>query len=279
MDNPQNVISFCTGYGGLELGIGRAGVDVRIVCNVEIEAFVQANLVAKTEEGRMDNAPIWTDLKTFPASIFRGKVRGITGGYPCQPFSSAGKRKGEEDPRHLWPYIRKHVRTIRPLWCFSRTSEVTSRWGYGESCPIWKKMVTERSGDCSARRKRARLTNASDASSWPTATARDHKGCYKTLVRKDGKPRGDLLPDAVNIAEQNWPTPRAGNPGSRKPGTGGKILAEEAKIHAGPPAPEKSSTSGKNHGSPKLNPNWVEQLMGLEVGWTQLPTAWIGSDS
>ena len=118
MDNTQNVISFCTGYGGLELGIGRAGVDVRIVCNVEIEAFVQANLVAKIEEGRMADAPIWTDLKTFPASIFRGKVCGIIGGYPCQPFSSAGKRKGEEDPRHLWPYIRKHVRTIRPLWCF-----------------------------------------------------------------------------------------------------------------------------------------------------------------
>ena len=118
MDNPQNVISFCTGYGGLELGIGRAGVDVRIICNVEIEAFVQANLVAKIEEGRMDNAPIWTDLKTFPAREFRGKVHGLIGGYPCQPFSSAGKRKGEEDPRHLWPYILKHVRTIRPLWCF-----------------------------------------------------------------------------------------------------------------------------------------------------------------
>ena len=146
-----------------------------------------------------------------------------------------------------------------------KMSEVTPRWGYGESCPIWKKMVTERSGDCSARRKQARLTNASECSSWPT--------------------------------------PRAGNPGSRKPGTGGKILAEEAKKnwhtpdcsdrrsakskqqglsnqakqHAGPPAQEKSSTSGKNHGSPKLNPNWVEQLMGLQVGWTQLPTAWIDS--
>jgi len=118
VDNPQNVISFCTGYGGLELGIRRAGVDIRTVCNVEIEAFVQANLVAKIEEGRMDNAPIYSDLKTFPASIFRGKIHGICGGYPCQPFSSAGKRKGEEDPRHLWPYIRKHVRTIRPLWCF-----------------------------------------------------------------------------------------------------------------------------------------------------------------
>ena len=118
VDSTQNIISFCTGYGGLELGIRRAGVDVRTVCNVEIEAFVQANLVAKTEEGRMDNAPIWTDLKTFPAREFRGKVHGLIGGYPCQPFSSAGKRQGEKDPRHLWPYILKHVRAIRPVWCF-----------------------------------------------------------------------------------------------------------------------------------------------------------------
>jgi DNA (cytosine-5)-methyltransferase 1 len=118
VDSTQNIISFCTGYGGLELGIRRAGVDVRTVCNVEIEAFVQANILAKTEEGRMDNAPIWTDLKTFPAREFRGKVHGLIGGYPCQPFSSAGKRQGEKDPRHLWPYILKHVRAIRPVWCF-----------------------------------------------------------------------------------------------------------------------------------------------------------------
>ena len=86
---------------------------------MEIEAFVQANLVAKIEEGRMADAPLWTDLKTFPASEFRGKVHGIIGGYPCQPFSSAGKRKGENDPRHLWPYILKHIRAIGDVqWCF-----------------------------------------------------------------------------------------------------------------------------------------------------------------
>ena len=118
MDNTQNIISFCTGYGGLEIGIRRAGVDVRTIVNVEIEAFCCANMAAKIEEGRMDNAPIWTDLKTFPAREFRGKVHGLIGGYPCQPFSSAGKRQGEKDPRHLWPYILKHVRAIRPVWCF-----------------------------------------------------------------------------------------------------------------------------------------------------------------
>ena len=118
MDNTQNIISFCTGYGGIELGIKRAGVDVRTVCYLEIEVYVQAVLVKAMEEGRLCTAPVWSNAKTFPASEFRGKVHGITAGYPCQPFSSAGKRKGEEDPRHLWPYIRKHIRAIRPVWCF-----------------------------------------------------------------------------------------------------------------------------------------------------------------
>ena len=57
-------------------------------------------------------------LKPSLHESFEEKIHGIIGGYPCQPFSSAGKRKGEEDPRHLWPYIRQHVRAIRPLWCF-----------------------------------------------------------------------------------------------------------------------------------------------------------------
>ena len=96
---PKTLSAFVQDTEGLELGIKRAGVDVRTVCNVEIEAFVQANLVAKIEEGLMDDAVIYTDLKTFPAEIFRGKIHGITGGYPCQPFSGAGKRKGEERPK------------------------------------------------------------------------------------------------------------------------------------------------------------------------------------
>ena len=118
MDSTQNIISICSGYSGLELGLRRAGVDVRTVCYLEIEVYVQAVLVKAMEEGRLCTAPVWSNAKTFPASEFRGKIHGITAGYPCQPFSSAGKRKGEEDPRHLWPYIREHVRAIRPLWCF-----------------------------------------------------------------------------------------------------------------------------------------------------------------
>jgi hypothetical protein len=163
---------------------------------------------------------------------------------------------------------------------------------------------------------------------WATPNTMDHlpPKTGEALARNKKKGGCKNLREDVNNPKMNWPTPRAGNPGSRKPGTGGKILAEEAKKswstpqsrdhlsaepkekwearaklqaekgvnlhlplntqchhimenqHAGPPAQEKSSTSGKNHGSPKLNPNWVEQLMGLPVGWTQLPTEWIVSD-
>ena len=125
MDNPetQSVISFCTGYGGLELGIGLAGTAIATKCYVEIEMFACANLVAKIESGQMDPAPIWTNLKTFPAEQFHGRVHGIIGGYPCQPFSNAGQRKGKEDPRHLWPYIRRAIAAIGPVWFFFENVE------------------------------------------------------------------------------------------------------------------------------------------------------------
>ena len=132
MDNTQNIISFCTGYAGLELGLRRLSEAFRTICYVEIEAFACANLVAKIEEGKLDAAPIWTDIKTFPASWFSGKVHGITAGYPCQPFSVAGKRKGEDDPRHLWPYIRKHIEAIRPLFVFCENVGGHLQMGFDE---------------------------------------------------------------------------------------------------------------------------------------------------
>jgi len=107
-------ISFCAGYGGIERGLELAGAGHRVLAYVEIEAFAIANLVAKMESGELDAAPIYTDLKTFPAGLFRGAVDLITGGYPCQPFSAAGQRKGSEDPRHLWPYLSEIVGIIRP---------------------------------------------------------------------------------------------------------------------------------------------------------------------
>ena len=118
-----NHLSFCAGYGGIDLGLRRVLPGCRTVAYVEIEAFAIANLVAKMEAGELDQAPIWTDVKTFPAEQFHGVVDIVSGGYPCQPFSAAGKRLGTEDPRHLWPFLRGAVRAIRPSRVFFENVE------------------------------------------------------------------------------------------------------------------------------------------------------------
>ena len=120
MDTSKAVthIGLCAGYGGIELGLHRAIPNLRSVALCEIEAFAIANLVSKMEAGLMDPAPIWTDLKTFPWGLFRDRVDIVTGGFPCQPFSAAGKRDGDEDPRHLFPFILSGIQTARPTLVF-----------------------------------------------------------------------------------------------------------------------------------------------------------------
>jgi len=110
-------ISLCAGIGGLDLGIKRVFPSVRTIAYVEREISACEILGSQMEKGNLDLAPIWTDVKTFPADSFRGKVDIVSGGYPCQPFSVAGQRRGTEDPRHLWPYIARIVDVIRPRIC------------------------------------------------------------------------------------------------------------------------------------------------------------------
>jgi DNA (cytosine-5)-methyltransferase 1 len=116
-------VSLCAGYGGIDIGLGRALPGLRTIAFSEIEAFACANLVAKMEAGLLDAAPIWTDLKTFPWDEFRDSVDILSTGYPCQPFSAAGKRAGADDPRHLWPYIADGIVRMRPRACFFENVE------------------------------------------------------------------------------------------------------------------------------------------------------------
>jgi hypothetical protein len=78
------LISFCTGYAGLELGIERAlGRPCRVLAYSEIEAFAIENLAAKVQAGFLPPAPIWSDLRSFPGKAFHGMVDILCGGYPC----------------------------------------------------------------------------------------------------------------------------------------------------------------------------------------------------
>lgn len=134
MDFPQAhhelVLSLCSGGGGLDQGIRLALSTARVIGYVEIELPAIACLVSHMEEGTLDAAPLWTNLRTFDWGRWRGCVDGIFGGYPCQPFSISGSKRAHRDPRHLWPTIKQGIEILQPRWCFFENVSHHLRLGF-----------------------------------------------------------------------------------------------------------------------------------------------------
>ena len=98
--------SLCTGYGGLDMAV-EAYFDAETIWCAENDKYA-SKLIAERF-----NIPNHGDIKSInwhdvePIDI-------LTAGYPCQPFSIAGDRKGENDPRHIWPNIKEIISILRP---------------------------------------------------------------------------------------------------------------------------------------------------------------------
>ena len=128
----MNGLALCAGGGGLELGLHIARPGYRTVCYVEREAYAASSLVARMEAAELDQAPIWDDLRTFDGSAWRGVVDIVSAGYPCQPFSTAGRRRGADDPRHLWPEVARIVDECGPEFVFLENVANHLRLGFRE---------------------------------------------------------------------------------------------------------------------------------------------------
>lgn len=108
----MNELALFTGAGGGVLGSQLLGW--RVVCGVEFDPYCREVLLRRQEDGFIEPFPVWDDVRTFDGTAWRGKVDIVTGGFPCQPFSVAGKRKGKDDERNLWPDTCRIIREVGP---------------------------------------------------------------------------------------------------------------------------------------------------------------------
>jgi len=121
-------LALCAGVGGLERGIESILPGTRTVCYVEGETYSASVLASKMEEGSLPKAPIWSNVRTFDGKPWRGKVSFLSGGFPCQPYSKAGKQLADKDPRDLWPDFARIISEVRPEFIFLENVANVVKW-------------------------------------------------------------------------------------------------------------------------------------------------------
>ena len=107
--NKMKHLALFNGIGGFQLAAHWMGWEN--VAHVEIDDW--CNRVVKQH---FPNSICHTDIKNFDGTEYANRIDILTGGFPCQPFSVAGQRKGKEDARHLWPEMFRVIKEIRPPW-------------------------------------------------------------------------------------------------------------------------------------------------------------------
>ena len=123
----MNELALFAGAGGGILGGKLLGW--KTVCAVEWEAYPASVLCARQNDGLLENFPIWDDVQTFDGKPWRGIVDVVSGGFPCQDISAAGKGDGLDGERSgMWKEMARIIGEVRPKYAFIENSPMlTSR--------------------------------------------------------------------------------------------------------------------------------------------------------
>lgn len=172
---------------------------------VERDEDCQRIIAQRIRDGIFDEAPIFGDIRAFIrdgyAASYQGVVDVITAGFPCQPFSVAGRRKGSDDSRNLWPETLEVLRTVRPRFALLENvpgllanEYIRTIFGDLAESGFDARWCVLSAADVGAPHLRKRL--------WIVANARgqQHKGDCKTVKG----PGGAELPFADAKCKSSW---------------------------------------------------------------------------
>jgi len=116
--------SLFSGIGGFDLAAEWMGWNN--IFNCEWEEFPR-----KVLKHHFPNAEQHEDIREFDATTYAGRIDILSGGFPCQPYSVAGLRKGKEDERHLWPQMLRIIRECQPRWVVGENVRGLVNWSEG----------------------------------------------------------------------------------------------------------------------------------------------------
>jgi hypothetical protein len=287
---------------GLDLFSGIGGIAralrpwVRTVAYVEREPWCQAVLWERIRAGDLDVAPLWDDVTTFDPRPFAGAVDIVSGGFPCQDISTAGRGAGLAGERSgLFFQITRIVRVVRPAFIYLENVPAITAGGAadGMSSQRLPRWGSSAGGVCFRLSMWARRTFAKGGGVWPTPSANGERP-NRDIPHRLATGRQITLSEKVRL----WPTPNVPNGGQvNPPGTSatgrtpdgrrrqvgleqavklwpngrGDLKLSSAVLVSLLPTP--AAREGHAQQLPEriggqLNPTWVEWLMGFPPGWT-----------
>jgi len=265
------------GIGGFALGL-EATNFFRTTCFVENEPYCQAVLRHHWPE-----VPVLGDIKNVQRSDLPDPNPDvIVGGFPCQPFSHAGKQRAQDDPRHLWPEMLRLIRECRPTWIIGENVAGIVKLGLDEvlsdlesegyatrtfnipACAVGAPHIRQRLWIIAHADSQGEPDGAFDGDArqgqlgFGVADA-ECEGNGRGRVsgsRKDKSENGQRHQTNLCDAVKLWPTPRvsmANGPSAKEVAQGNPKRRLETEVEMWPADPK---TGGK------LNPQWVAWLMG-----------------
>ena len=278
----MKLLSLCTGYGGLDLAV-ETFFDCELVACAEIDKYASIAI------DKHFDVPNLGDIKTINWSSL-GIIDIMTAGYPCQPFSQAGKRKGTNDERHIWPYIKEGISILRPRLVILENVRGHLSLGFKEVLQGLTKIgydatwTTVRASDVGAPHRRERVFVFAE----PTNTNSERHLLRKLPTdRCEGKPQCESANGSQTVAN----APSEGFQGGINEECGLECCCqisitdtkhvEQQRDGQTPQLGRRFNTRDQMRlqraPNPldldnKLNPKFVEYMMGLPEGWvTDLP--------